>query len=351
VVKYIFRYLYLRIIFICRRIFGYPVVYSAVKTKSRTRKRALLVYLVKPFLIREGDKILNKHQNWRQNLDIAHVIAEMGYTVDVMNWNDLRHKPKYKYDLLVGMGIAAARMAETLPKETLKIYIATGAAPDFNNRQELERIEQIKRRRGCSLKPRRLAKFDPLKLKYFDAIACFGNKFTASTYLPYHCNIYTFNNYGYETIKYVHKDFETAKRSFLYFASSGQVHKGLDLLLEVFSQNQNLDLYICAPLFHERDFIHCYYDELFNTPNIHTIGWVKVESEAFYNVCKKCAYVILPSCAEGQVGSVVTCMHAGLIPIVSKECGIDTEDFGITLPNCDLETIHKFVNKLSTMAK
>jgi len=327
---------------------GYPMVYDALGGIRKHRKRALLVYLVKPFLLNtESHKVrFRRHQNWWQNLEIAKILDAFGYIVDVIDYQDHRRTFRDGYDLLIGMGLASCRVAKSLPGSIPKIYIGTGSETEFNNEKELDRLAGVAFRRGCHLKPRRIARFKSSELKYFDFIFCFGNEFTAATFRKCHDRVYTFNNHGFPDMPFYEKDFESAKYSFLYFSSLGQVHKGLDLLLEVFPHHPKLHLYVCGSFEMETDFVKCYKKELFYTPNIHPIGYIKVPSEDFKYVCKKCAYAILPSCAEGQSGSMVVCMHAGLIPIVSKECGIDTNGFGITLNSCNIDDIANTIEKV-----
>ncbi len=61
----------------------------------------------------------------------------------------------------------------------------------------------------------------------------------------------------------------------------------------------------------------------------------------------KCNFVISPTCAEGQPGSIIECMAHGLIPILSKEANIDTKDFGITLAENSVEEIISTVKVVS----
>src|SRR6185369_12031385 len=57
--------------------------------------------------------------------------------------------------------------------------------------------------------------------------------------------------------------------------------------------------------------------------------------------------VIHPSCSEGQPGSVVHCMHSGLIPLVTREAGIDTGDFGVTFADDSLDEIEQVILDVS----
>ena len=51
----------------------------------------------------------------------------------------------------------------------------------------------------------------------------------------------------------------------------------------------------------------------------------------------------MPSCAESHAGSIAVGLSAGLIPIVSEECGYDDEDEVINLPDCQINTIRDYV--------
>lgn len=178
-----------------------------------------------------------------------------------------------------------------------------------------------------------------------------GNSWTASTYAPYNSNIYPIKECNFDLSRRGQdKDFERARRSFAWMGSSGLVHKGLDLLLEVFSRLPEVELYVLGSLDSEEDFVRLYHKELFDTPNIYSIGRVDIRSTQFTEVTDACAYVIYPSCSEGQSGSVVTCMYQGLIPIVSQETGVDVSDFGIMLDDCRLETIRQTVLQASSVS-
>ena len=80
------------------------------------------------------------------------------------------------------------------------------------------------------------------------------------------------------------------------------------------------------------------------------IGWVDVSSSLFTDITDKCVGVIYPSCSEGGGGSVINCMHAGLIPIVSYESSVDIDDFGIYLNNCSVEEIKRSVRMVSNQS-
>ena len=70
---------------------------------------------------------------------------------------------------------------------------------------------------------------------------------------------------------------------------------------------------------------------------------VPVNGEQFYELARSCANVIHPSCSDGQAGSVVQCMAAGLVPLVSRETGIDVDGFGLQFADDGLEEIERVI--------
>jgi glycosyltransferase involved in cell wall biosynthesis len=145
------------------------------------------------------------------------------------------------------------------------------------------------------------------------------------------------------------RDFEQCRSTFLWLGTYGLVHKGLDLVLEAFAEMPQHRLIICGPI-NEEDFVDEYRRELYETPNIETIGWIDIGSSRFREIAERCVALVFPSCSEGQSGSTVTSMHAGLIPIVSYESGVDVSpDFGIVLKTCKIEEIKEAVSRIAGM--
>ena len=75
-------------------------------------------------------------------------------------------------------------------------------------------------------------------------------------------------NSGY-AFDWAKENIDRDSKSFVFFASSGQVHKGIDLLLELFSQQlKDYTLYVCSGYEQEEDFYQEYHKELYETSNI-----------------------------------------------------------------------------------
>lgn len=311
-------------------------------------KKCLLVYITAPF----KEKIVSdRHQNFWQAKELARLIGKQGYQVDVIDYQNQYTRPRGLYDLVIGLiprniDVYSAHLC----RDAKKIAYLTSSNLAVSGEREAERIKKLYERRGVNLKPRRQGGTISKAIESFDGALFFGNDYNLKTYVEFNMPpVYYVVNNGYDYDFEI--NFKKDPKKFLFFGSAGQIHKGLDLLLEIFSQKDfPCELYVCGALRKEKDFEHEYADELYHTDNIHTLGFIDVHSEIFKKLANDCAYSILPSCAEGQAGSVVTAMSAGIISIVSKECGYDSNDV-ILLPDCEKETIESFIRKYSNMDK
>jgi hypothetical protein len=98
-------------------------------------------------------------------------------------------------------------------------------------------------------------------------------------------------------------------------------------------------LTVCGRPEKEADFFTEYRRELTQLPNIHFAGWTAMGSPEFQRIRETHGAVLYPSCSEGGAGSVIHCMHAGLVPIVTHEASVDIEDFGISIESDKVEAI------------
>ncbi len=175
-----------------------------------------------------------------------------------------------------------------------------------------------------------------------------GNDFTRNTYGgSYKINMISNAALYDDVFDWCRKDYEAGRLHFLYYAGRGNVHKGLDLLLEAFSGLEQ-NLWICTAI--EPEFKKVYWRELSKIPNIHLVGRIRPRSRDFYNLMRRCNYCILPSASEGGAQSMVECINQGLIPIISKESGLDVEGFGAILTSCTIEEIREQVQRYSSLS-
>jgi glycosyltransferase involved in cell wall biosynthesis len=307
-----------------------------------SKGQVLLSYIVEPLLANNNSANFNTHTHFWESAQIARIFVNMGYSVDVIDYRNSQFFPFKRYDYFIGARTNFERISRLINKNCRKIVHLDTAHWAFNNQATYTRLLNLVDRRGfCPRGSLRIIEQNSA-IEYADHATILGNKFTKETYSfcqkpIYSIPISTCATYSWNE----NKDFKSCSRNFLWFGSAGAVHRGLDMLLEVFSKMPDFHLYICGPIEKEKEFVEYYSYELFNKPNIHLIGWVNVESDKFCQILEKCCTIIFPSCAEGQCGSVINCMHAGLIPVVSKETGIDVDEFGHILQNCSIYEIEQ----------
>lgn len=147
-------------------------------------KRALLSYLVGP---------LQHSQNRRDktifsNLGIAQYIPralnELGYIVDIVNYDNAKFVPESEYDLFIGhTGYNFENIDSKLPLDTCRIYFSTGIYWKVFNEKEKERFEALYQRRMVRL---RYDRFISMSEEYANShsagIICLGNESARETY-------------------------------------------------------------------------------------------------------------------------------------------------------------------------
>lgn len=321
----------------------------SLKTNRTYQGNVLLSYIIEPFLLKDGEPVSNAHTHDWESLQIARTFSNLGYVVDVIDYRDKIFTPKKNYSFFIAARTNFQRIAQMLNKDCVKIVHLDTAHWLFSNSAAYSRCYALQQRRGVTLKSFKWVEPN-WAIEYADCATILGNPFTINTYSYaqkpiYRIPISTPVLYAWPE----EKDFEACRKNFLWFGSSGLVHKGLDLVLEVFAEMLDYELTVCGPIQQEKDFEKAYYKELYQTSNIHTIGWVDVSSPVFIEITNKCIGLIYPSCSEGGGGSVINCVHAGLIPIVSYESSVDVADFGVILKNCSIDEIKNSLRMLSSL--
>ncbi len=330
------------------------------------RGDALLSYRIQPFVTRRNGSVpltdpARYHSSYWECEQMAKTLLDLGFAVDVIDWQNREFVPRKPYSVVLDVRHNLSRLAPLLPKECIKIYHADSAHVLSLNAAETQRLLSLQKRRGVTLP---LVRWEhPYQgVEHADYVTYFGNEYTRGTYafagkpmFPVPVTTTSLHPWPEQ------KDFTSCRKNFLWFGSAGLVHKGLDLVLEVFSQLPEYDLTVCGPIradrgvrladsfYQDKAFELAYHNELYNTPNIHTIGWVEVNSPEFRSIVNSCIAVVLPSSSEGQNGGVISCLHSALIPIVSFETGVDVDDFGFVLRTSSIEEIKKAVCHIANL--
>jgi glycosyltransferase involved in cell wall biosynthesis len=337
-----------------------------LRPQGTTRGRVLLSYLLDPFVV-DWDRLApNDPIRWHSNAwecrEIAQTFLDKGFIVDATNFTNHVFDPRSSYDVLIDTRRNIERLGGSVGESCLKIFHVDTANTVFGNMAEYRRLLGIQERRGVTLQPRRID--TPNRgMELADVATVLGNKFTMETFSFTKTPMHRIPLSSPLDVPFpARKNFDQVRRSFVWIGSSGLVRKGLDVILEAFAQMPNFDLYVCGSIGKragksrmgawfdiEEDFEAAYYRELYETPNIHTLGWIDTNSAAFADIADRCVGMAYASCAEGQCGGVITCMHWGLIPVISYESGVDVDDHGFLFDSCSIEDIKRKVQQVAAL--
>lgn len=280
---------------------------------------------------------------------MAQAWRDQGFRVEVCDYDDSRYVPPSDCVVAIDLHSNLERWEHELPVGCVKILHATGCHWRFQNEAEIQRLRNLQQRRGVELAPRRQV-LPTCAAEVADHISLLGNNFTMDTLRPSGkplTRIPISSAYEFESPH--GRDFESAKRRFLWLGSYGMVHKGLDLVLEAFAAMPDLQLTVCGRPEKEEDFFAEYRKELTQLPNISLRGWIALDSPEFLEIARTHAAVVYPSAAEGGGGSVIHCMHAGMLPICTDGASVDLQSFGLLIERGDVGAVRHGVGLVSSM--
>lgn len=326
--------------------------FASLKTTETKLGSVLLAYIVDPFLLPDYGGVSRKHTNQMESVTIAESFLGLGYDVDIIDYRNATFNPQKDYKFFVSARTNFSKISERLSNDCIKIAHLDTAHFLFNNSAAYGRLLAMQDRRGATASSLKVIEKNWAP-EFADYLAILGNEFTLDTYRyakkkMFRLPVPTSLSYPAPT----QKDFDSCNKRYLWLGSAGLVHKGLDLTLEAFRRMSDYHLTVCGSVdaTSEREFRKIYYKELYETDNIDTVGWIDVGSTKFLEIASRCTGLVYPSCSEGQSGAVVTCMAAGLIPIVSYESGVDIDNFGVMLKDCTVDQITESVMRLSSTA-
>ncbi len=317
--------------------------------------RALLCSVNRPFL--KGVNL--KHNNQTEALEMAQVFHELGYQVDVVNYDNPMAIDYARYEVVFGSGAAFQNL---FLKETTRlprtILYQCGAYVPRSNAASLRRLEAVYRRRGVWLAgSARLSDAGIGPEQVVDGLIVLGNEvsaapFRALTPRPVH-EIPLFFHQMVDADDIIRaRDLSQARRHFIWFSGSGMVHKGLDLALEAFARHPELHLHIHAAIEKEMPFVRAFHHELHELPNIHLDGYLLLQSPEFAAALPGSAFVICPSCAEACASSVLNIAgNGGNIPILTRECAISLGDFGVPIEDTTVEAVEAALVAASSLTE
>ena len=321
----------------------------SLKPKQPSQENVLFSYRIEPFFLKPGEPIPNDHTWYWEVLQIAQTFLDLGYNVDVIQFHNHTFVPKKKYSFFIDIRDRLEGLSPKLNEDCVKILHVDIANMMFRNAAECNRLLDLQQRKGITLRPQRY-EVPNLGIEYADCATVLGNDFTIGTFKYANKPMYRIPISAPDVYPWAEeKDFEGVKKHFLWLGSGALVLKGLDLVLDAFSEMPDYHLTVCGPISNNKEFERAFYKELYETPNIHTYGWIDVASSEFIEITNSCLGLVYPSGCEGQSGGVITCLHAGLVPILSYETGVDVYDFGAILKNSSIEEIKATIRRISNL--
>ena len=325
----------------------------SLKPAGTARGNVLISYKNQLFLTKPGQPTPYYYkESSRIGVILAQTFLDQGYSVDIINNNNRTFLPKKEYAFFIDTRKNMQRLSLLLNKNCVKVLFLTTAHPYFHNAACATRLLALQERKHVTLRSRRFMPPEyAIAIEYADCIIDRG-EFGNSNYRYAHKPFYRIPNAAPFVYPWPEtKDFKACRTRFLWLGSGGMVHKGLDLVLEAFVQMPDCHLTVCGPVARDKDFEQVYYQELYHSTNIQTYGWIDTSSPEFIKLANSCIGLVYASCSEGSAGSVITCLHAGLIPIVSYESGVDvSDDVGVILHNCSIEEIKESVQEIASLS-
>ncbi len=322
---------------------------------SNFKRKALIAYLTEPFT----SGLTFSHTNLRECLAAAEILSEFGFMIDVVDHYVSGGIDYSEYEVVYGMGAALElSFYSDCPNIKCRIFYATGCSPIYSSIATTLKVRDFYGRSKVFLldSSRLVQQTQMAQVFLSDKVIVLGNDFVLDTYIRFdlerkerYCRLDAFFNDCYD-IDLQGKVFESARRHFLWLGSGGLLHKGLDILLDIFVQNPNIHLHVCGAPTRERGFAKYFDTHLFHSANITNHGFVRMDSGEFRSIMDVCGYVLSPSLSEGGAPAVLNAMaNGGLLPILTRESGLDIGEYGWQIEGQNLLEFSKVIEAASVI--
>ena len=320
------------------------VIYNLNLDVCKKQKRLAFVYINSLYDKPYSNQVY--HVNRIHIYQLLLPFINMGYIIDIYPAEHLKEGDicDIKYDVIFGFGPTYMKLITKNPN-ALKILFITENAPWIVRKKYAERLCWYKERTGKF--PKHAYSRTNFYVDEMFSLSDYGISINGTNNISSMQSklrpIYQMNvNALYGKHKDINKDHNSTRRKFLWFGSTGAIHKGLDLLVEAFRRlpEYQLDVY-GANLLELKDM------EL--PPNVLICNKINIFSERFIDeVVNEHTYVVSLSCSEGMQSSIATCMMYGIIPIVSIETGYDDNPYVIMSESHDMNQIISVIKKCAS---
>jgi GT2 family glycosyltransferase/SAM-dependent methyltransferase/glycosyltransferase involved in cell wall biosynthesis len=289
-------------------------------------------------------------------------IGEVTY-IDPLEWEDVKAN---EYDLFIGQIQNFGTIKENI-RAKRSVLFAVNSHPDFRN-TALNNFIKENNLPESSLALGELVDSQEQKksIDLANHILCVGNMDIYNSYIDCGVSPHKIKMFNYSTGKITTKpNISTdSPTRLLYSASEIGLRKGFDILSDMAIKHKN------------RDFIltiigkpsNKHYEKKINYlkkqlgKKLLYRAWVSSETKKYDQLVAENDFIISPSLEEGQLGVAIEAMSNGVVPVVTRQTGIDYSPIGFLEPklssdnnniifnrllNTDKETLNK--HKLSTL--
>ncbi len=284
-------------------------------------------------------------------VEICKALNECGFTVDAIGIRDTEFPLAHDYDILVAhAGPAYCHFGELIQPTCKVLDYSTGCHWRAFDAQSAERYARFGSRQ-TGAKSQVVARplvieHEDYAAKRGDLIVCLGPE-TARTFEPFGKRVFHVNNAAItKTPAALPPITESVKRSFLYCGGSGNVQKGLDLLVEAFAQEPDLHLHIDSPI--EDELLDTYQKEL-RAPNIHYVEWMRKLPGGAARIPRRCAFTIYAGFNSGQSTALIGSLGDGLIPVVTREANLGLGPLEVSIHSPSVTDIRAAIRRASQL--
>lgn len=309
---------------------------------TREQKKILLCYLDYSRTVRELRQNFG-HTNRQEMMQMIKVCIDNDWRIDVCGCNDSYAREQIRedyYDYILGFGENFRYAKEKNPKALAIIYM-TENPYDVSCEKETQRLTYFKERTGRTFYLERTGVYyQKDDEKKADAVICLGDE----KYFPQDKKVIRIWPSALKNPTFELDFSEKKTTNFMVYGTDGFVHKGNDILVEIFAKHPEWNLYLCGARGAEKAKEAGY--QL--PPNVHAVGFVDTLSDQFNEIVGKCCYLLLPSCSEAPSTAVLTGMRHGMLPVVSRGIGLD--ELGAYLEyfsDYHIETVEPVLTKLA----
>ena len=330
-------------------------IFGLAPLQSPRGERALVIYSTER-MDNQGKVQFPGHQYHLLSRSIVRALRDLGYEVDVADVQDQHFTSQARYSLIVSHDHHLTPQRVPSVESAYCLYLASGLYPERQNQRNRERLEFLKSRRTLRYSVEmRMAETQREFLQYCQRLLVIESPYEEnewqqhtgieSIWIP---NIlFDSNCEAFPTFV----PWEKKRKRILYAGSTGQIMKGLDLVLEVAQQMPDFEFTICSGFWSEPGFRKEFSKELFWTPNVLPLGWLPPYSSLFRELIASHAFHIFPTSCEATNGAVIHLCSQGNLPILTKAAGVDCSQFGFWLEDIHPASIAKRLREVSLISE